>query len=411
VLLVVFLALCVAQSVWSGQVFRRLEQAMAAMQSLARGDTTVQIDRAEGNDETGAAASALRVFRRNQVAVQIGARRTEQRRNRKLHFIESQLDSLSATLGQAERAAMQEEIRRLSVVPDGAEHGESDALDTLAVAFKVMVSRVSAQYQSLQALVAEKDRALSAQQRMQALEQEMSMVGAMQARLAPAALPTDGQVAVRSWLQQGDKVGGDFLDFFWLDAQGGPVRRLAVVLGHVDGQGLQAAFLAITARALVRALAGASSSPGACLGRVSDLLVGDNAAALPVNIMLAVIDVGANVLTAARAGMPLPVTATRAGSSAAVPIEGAPPLGLRHGLKVPDTTTDLPERTLLVLYGQGLSDAEREGRPLGAEGIGALVAEAPDLDVEPLVSWLAARLGASDIIRYGDASLVAVRLR
>jgi sigma-B regulation protein RsbU (phosphoserine phosphatase) len=410
-LLLVFLLVCLAQFLWSGRVFRRLEQAMAAMQALARGDTTVQIDRAEGNDETSAAASALLVFRRNQVAVQIGGRRTEQRRSRKLQFIENQLDSLSATLGHAERAAMQEEIRRNSVMPEGAEHGESDALDTLAVAFRVMVSRVSAQYQSLQALVAEKDRALSAQQRMQALEQEMSMVGAMQARLAPAALPTDAQVAVRSWLQQGDRVGGDFLDFFWLDAQGGPVRRLAVVLGHVDGEGLQAAFLAITARALVRALAGASASPGTCLGQVSDLLVGDNAAAMPVNILLAIIDVGANVLVAARAGMPLPLTALRAGACATVAIEGAPPLGLRHGLRVPDTTRDLPERALLVLYGHGLSEAEIDGRPLGAEGMCALLAEAPDLDVEPLVNWLAARVRGGDIIRHGDASLVALRLR
>lgn len=411
VMLLLFLLACLMQFLWSGRVFRRLEQAMAAMQALAGGDTTVQIDRASGDRETSAAASALLVFRRNQVAVQIGGRRTEQRRSRKLHFIESQLDSLARTLGPGERAAMRQEIRDSSVVPEGAEAGESDALDTLAVAFRVMVSRVSAQYQSLQALVAEQDLALGAQQRMRALEHEMSLVGAMQAGLAPAALPTDSQVAVRSWLQQGDTVGGDFLDFFWLDAPGGPIRRLALVLGHVDGQGLQAAFLAITARALVRALAGNSASPGACLGRVSDLLVGDNAAALPVNILLAVIDIGANVLVAARAGMPLPLLATRAGTCTIMAIEGAPPLGLRHGLKVPDTIHDLPERALLVLYGNGLYEAERAGRPLGAEGMSALLAEAPDLDVDPLVNWLAARMGDADIIRRGDASLVALRLQ
>jgi hypothetical protein len=109
--------------------------------------------------------------------------------------------------------------------------------------------------------------------------------------------------------------------------------------------------------------------------------------------------------------MPLPVTAIRAGTCMTMDIEGAPPLGLRHGLRVPDTTRDLPERSVLVLYGQGVADAESGGRPLGAEGIRALVAEAPDLDVDPLVNWLAARLGAADIIRTGDAGLVALRLR
>ncbi len=407
VILALLLCVALALALWSRKVFRGLESALEGLQALARGDTTVQIENAGRRDEVGAAAQALRVFRQSQIELQSGTSRAERRRRHQTRFIETQLDRLSATLGPTEREAMQDEIRRAGQLSVAAGARE-DALDTLAIALRVMVDRVTAQQAALQRALAEQDAALQARERMQALEQEMSVVAQMQARLTPAALPGARRVAVRSCLLQGREFGGDFLDFFWLDAA---ERRLAVVVGSVDGQGLPAAFLAISARALVRALAADAPSPGACLARVSDLLVGENGSNLPLDMTLAVLDVPANIMVVARAGLPPPVAAARPGDVRLLSVEGAPPLALAPGTRVPDTTVDVPERTLLVLFSQGLTTVEMDGMPLGTEGVRALVAQAPDLDVEPATAFLSDRLDAARDRVRGDASFVVLRLQ
>jgi sigma-B regulation protein RsbU (phosphoserine phosphatase) len=406
-ILALLLSVALALALWSRAAFRGLESALQGLQSLARGDTTVQIENAGRRDEVGAAAQALRVFRQSQIELQSGTSRAERRRRHQTRFIEAQLDRLSATLGPTEREAMQDEIRRAGQLSATAGVRE-DALDTLAIALRVMVDRVTAQQEALQRALTEQDAALQARERMQALEQEMSVVAQMQARLTPAALPGATRVAVRSCLLQGREFGGDFLDFFWLDAA---ERRLAVVVGSVDGQGLPAAFLAISARALVRALAADAPSPGACLARVSDLLVGENGSNLPLYMTLAVLDVPANIMVVARAGLPPPVAAARLGDVRLLSVEGAPPLALAPGTRVPDTTVDVPERTLLVLFSQGLTTVEMDGMPLGTDGVRALVAEAPDLDVEPATAFLSDRLDAARDRVRGDASFVVLRLQ
>jgi hypothetical protein len=77
---------------------------------------------------------------------------------------------------------------------------------------------------------------------------------------------------------------------------------------------------------------------------------------------------------------------------------------------VPDTTIDLPERTLLVLFSQGMTSFEENGLPLGAEGVRALVEQAPDLDVDPVTDFLSNRLEPSRHNFRGDASFIALRL-
>jgi phosphoserine phosphatase RsbU/P len=406
-LVALFCIIAAALLLWLRSTFRGLESALQALQALARGDTTVQIEGAERRDGVGAAARALRVFRQGQIALQSSMSRSQRRRLRQLRYIEGQLDRLSATLGPGERVAMQEEIRRAGSAPDGTAAAREDALDALAVALRVMVDRVSTQHLDLQRMLAEQSGALATQLRMQALEREMSVVADMQARLAPTSLPGKDRVAVRSRLLQGAQFGGDFLDFFWLDAG---QSRLALMIGSVEGGGLPSAFLAISARALVRALAGEAASPGACLARISDLLVGENEAGLALKVLLAVVDLPSNLMVIARAGLPSPITAVRPGEARVLDVEGGPPLALRPGARVPDTTVPLQDRMMVLLFSPGLTAARRGGLPLGIDGVREAVAQAADLDVEPLLTWMADQVTPPMAHPEGDMSMVALRL-
>lgn len=398
--------LAFALSVWLRLAFRPLEETVDALRALARGDTTIEITAADRRDEIGETARALAVFREGQMVVQRDGQRLARQRRRQLGFIEDQMQRLAATLESEARSGMMEDLQRIKGAA-GPKEG-SEGLDALAFAFRVMVERVSQQHSSLRQLIAAKDEALAVREKMEALEQQLSVVGSMQAQMVPAAMPATAHVAVRGRLIQGDRFGGEFYDFFWLD--GAERRRLAVVMASVSGEGLQAAFLAISARALVRALAPGAASPGQCLARLSDLLVGDNEARLEVKMFFGVIDVVDGLLVAARAASPAPLVARRPGEATALEIEGAPPLALRPGIRVPDTTVELPPRGALLLFSEGLSETRIGATAIGVDGVRAMLGATGDLDVEPLSADLAERLDAPGVQRPGDASFVAVRL-
>lgn len=398
--------LAFALSVWLRLAFRPLEETVEALRALARGDTTIEITAADRRDEIGETARALAVFREGQMALQRDGQRLARQRRRQLGFIEDQMQRLAATLEAEARSGMMEDLQRIKGAA-GPKAG-SEGLDALAFAFRVMVERVSQQHASLRQLIAAKDEALAVRQKMEALEQQLSVVGSMQAQMVPAAMPATDAVAVRGRLIQGERFGGEFYDFFWLD--GAERRRLAIVMASVSGEGLQAAFLAISARALVRALAPGAASPGQCLARLSDLLVGDNEARLEVRMFFGVIDVVDGLLVAARAASPAPLVAPRPGEATALEIEGAPPLALRPGIRVPDTTVELPPRSALLVFSEGLAETRLGAAALGADGVRAMLAATGDLDVEPLSADLAERLDAPGVQRPGDASFVAVRL-
>ncbi len=271
-----------------------------------------------------------------------------------------------------------------------------------------MAQRVRSQHHNLRLLIAQQGDALAARHRVETLEQELSAIATMQARLAPPALPAASGAAVAGRLIQGAQFGGDFQDFFWLDGPGG--RRLAVFMASVRGTGLGAAFLAISARALVRSLAPQAATPGECLSRVSDLLLGDNDQRMEITGFLGIIDLQAQVLVAARAAAPPPVLLLAPGEARVLEVPGAPPLGLQPRLKVPNVTIELPARAALVAVSRGVTETALGGVPLGIEGVAGILAASAGLDPEMLLAHAVAALGQAGARRPGDASLLAARL-
>ncbi|GGC47118.1 hypothetical protein GCM10011504_27000 [Siccirubricoccus deserti] len=400
-------------TLWLRRVFRPLELALAAQRALAEGDLTVELPGQEREDEIGGAVRALLVFRQGRIALGRRARADRRQQRIRLGFIEAQLGNLAATLDAPERAAMERDLQQVlaSAPKDGERGGEGDGaggMDALAMAFRAMAERVRSQHRKLRGLIAEQGDALAAKTRMEALEQELSAVATMQARLAPPPLPAETGAAVAGRLLQGAQFGGDFQDFFWLDGPGG--RRLAVFMASVRGSGLGAAFLAISARALVRSLAPQAASPGECLSRVSDLLLRDNDQRMEITGFLGIIDLRAQVLVAARAAAPPPLLLTQPGEARVLEVPGAPPLGLQPRLKLPEVTIELPARAALVAVSRGVPETALRGVPLGLDGLATLLAGSPGLDPEVLLAHVLETLGGPEAARPGDASLLVARL-
>jgi sigma-B regulation protein RsbU (phosphoserine phosphatase) len=402
-------AVAAAVLLWLRAAFRPLEANMTALLALSHGDTSIEILGADRKDEVGRAARALKALRAGQLELQRTTDRGVRLRRRQLHFIDGQLDRLGETLDEDARAALQDDRSRIRAAAGPA--AGADTLDALAVGFRVMVERVSDQNLRLRRTLAEKDDALREKEKAAELEQQVAAAMGVQERMVPAALPEHPSVAVRARLVHGAGFGGDLLDFFWLDppraGEDRRPRRLALLLASVSGEGLTSAFLAVSARALVRALAPSAASPGACLSRVSDLLIGDNEERLEVRAFLGVLDVEDGVLVAARAGMPAPLVAARPGDARPLDVAGAPPLALRPGARVPDATVEIARRSALVLASPGTAAAV--GGADGERGLAVALGSAADLDADPLLAALADAVSAGGP-PASDASLIVARL-
>jgi sigma-B regulation protein RsbU (phosphoserine phosphatase) len=396
--------LLVLAAVYLGRTFRPVGTTMQALRALAHGDTSVEIIGSDRDSEFGGTAQALRVFRDSQIAVAlVGERRARQRR-RQLMFIRGQMERMAATLDETAREELLADLKRIEARATEQAEGQGDALDALAVAFQTMTERVSRQHESMSKLVAELREAVKAKQQVEHLKEQLAVVTRMQSDMLPRGFPPRPEIAIRGELLQGESFGGDFYDFFMLDA-----HRVALFGGNVAGEGLPAAFLTITARALVHALAPTSASPAACLARMSELLIGDNESLLEVQAFLAILDLRSGLVVMSCASYPLPLLSVRPGEVQQVVCNLGQPLALTPQVTLEDTSMELPARSTLLMFSPGVPRIELGGRPIGADGMVQLLKDCDDLGADAVTDRLHVRLTAGEVRRTGDASFVVLR--
>ncbi|MFD2264246.1 SpoIIE family protein phosphatase [Lacibacterium aquatile] len=387
------------------RAFRPLDSTLEALRGLAHGDTSVEIFGEDRRDEIGQTARALHVFRDSQLELSRAGDRRLRLRRRQLRFIRRQMEKLSETLDEGAKAELMDDMTKIEAQAR-AEQGHADSLDALAVAFRVMTERVSAQHASLVMMVMELRDAVAKQQQMESLKEQLAVVGRLQKALLPRSFPPRDDIEIRGELVQGAKMGGDFYDFFPLDG-----NRVAIFVGTVAGEGIPAAFLAVTARALVRASIGASAGPAACLARLSDQLLADNEQQLELQACLVVLDLKTGTLAAAISAFPMPFLSTRPGEAKLVNWPVSAPLATQQGVKIEQAVVELPGRCTLLFHSPGVARTLRGGKPLGMGGVGTILADGDDLGADAVAERALLRLTMGEVERADDASIVAMRYR
>ncbi len=204
---------------------------------------------------------------------------------------------------------------------------------------------------------------------------------------------------------QGLEVGGDWYDAFWLE----PGERIGLAVGDVVGRGLGAAATMGQLRSALRALASTGFEPGALLEALSEFSrrhqVGQMA-----TVAYAEVDVRLRSVRYACAGHPPPAIfepgrpARLAWDGRSAPLDAHTTWNDR-----PEGAVELSERSLLVLYTDGL--IERSDRPLQT-GLDGLLAALDGLDgraPEAVAGSLADAVAAS-ADRRDDVCVLAMRL-
>lgn len=188
------------------------------------------------------------------------------------------------------------------------------------------------------------------------MQREHHVASTLQRVLLPQELPHISGLRIDTAYvpaAKGAEVGGDWYDVFRISE-----RRICIGVGDVAGHGLRAASVMGTARLAIRTAARIESQPGAILQHVNRILVSDDPDVV-VTAFIGMLDLSDGSLTYSIAGHPPPIITGPGGETRFLAGEGLM-LGIDRRAKYEQYRTDLTEGAGLVLYTDGIVEAERD---------------------------------------------------
>ncbi len=213
----------------------------------------------------------------------------------------------------------------------------------------------------------------------------------------------------------GLEVGGDFYDVI----ASGPEACL-IVIGDVQGKGVEAAALTGIARTTIKAAARFETSPARVLGHLNATMIEhiveraehpdhpwDTARLCTTAIVRLERRRRGWRARAASAGHPLPLLRRPDGTVEPI-CEPALLLGVDPEPSYTDATVDLEPGASLVFFTDGISDCDVGGQPLGTEGVAAVLRAADGPASETTEAVAAAALG--EATSHDDIVVLTVRV-
>ena len=244
-------------------------------------------------------------------------------------------------------------------------------------------------------------------------EAELSAELAKAAGYVRSLLPPpmmDGAVRVDWRFVPSASLGGDCLDYFWLDE-----HRIALHVLDVCGHGVGPALLSVSAMNLLRSESGHGfdrGDPQAVMGALNDAFEMRRQGNMFFTIWYAVFDVRSRRLRYACGGHPPPVLLRPGQTPLVLEGEGLP-IGVARGESYDLHELDVPSGAELIVYSDGAIEVMvRPGETWGTEGLVELMQGCPELRGGAMLDRVLERVRA---IRNGpvlddDLSIVAAAL-
>lgn len=203
------------------------------------------------------------------------------------------------------------------------------------------------------------------------LERELQVAYEIQVSILPQDLPEVPGYGFSALMVPARRVGGDFYDFIEMDD-----GLLGIAIGDVADKGVPAAIFMAQARALLRAEAEVSHSPGEVLKQVNRLLQSMNHAGIFVTVLYGVLDPKTGIFRYARAGHELPLVVLEDGETFFTEKSPGIALGVVETLPVDEQQVIISPGNCLLLYTDGVSDARNsQGDYFGLEHLKAVASE------------------------------------
>src|SRR3974390_3167639 len=162
---------------------------------------------------------------------------------------------------------------------------------------------------------------------------------------------TDSDFEIRAKIQPAREVGGDFYDYFMLDAD-----RLAIVIGDVCGKGIPASLFMAVVVTVLRIAAREEPDAASTIARADAILCRDNAASLFATAFYAVLNLRSGSLEYCNCGHNAPVLIPASGEPRRLSAPGLP-LALFADRRTTAARIQLNPGDDLILFTDGVTEA------------------------------------------------------
>ena len=222
-----------------------------------------------------------------------------------------------------------------------------DEIGELAESFNDMTDELRIYLKHLEQTTAEKER----------IETELALAARIQTGILPHDFPVGDGFDLFATMQPAKEVGGDFYNFFFIDA-----HRLIVTIADVSDKGVPAALFMVRAKTILENSVLAAEKDGRklsdAIAMANDELCRNNEEGLFVTVFTALIDLTDRKVTFVNAGHNLPVIVSGKGNAFFLPKGKDPMLAVMDGLSFAEETCELSPGDALFLYTDGVTEAE-----------------------------------------------------
>ncbi len=152
------------------------------------------------------------------------------------------------------------------------------------------------------------------------------------------------------------EVGGDFYDFFFIDAD-----KIALVIADVSGKGIPGALFMMRSKTEIRGLTETGARPSLVLERINEALCRSNNVNMFVTVWMGIVDLRTGDITCVNAGHEYPVIKRRNGEFELYKDDHCPPVGVMEGIKYREYELHLDAGDELFVYTDGVPEAINAG--------------------------------------------------
>jgi sigma-B regulation protein RsbU (phosphoserine phosphatase) len=201
--------------------------------------------------------------------------------------------------------------------------------------------------------------AIASQKKLSLVERDLSIAADIQLSMLPRTFPPfpeRPEVEIFARILPAREVGGDFYDFYFIDAD-----RLAFVIGDVSGKGIPAALYMTVSKALLKNIACQVINPGECLRKLNNALLAERRQAMFVTLFFGVLNTKTGALHYSNGGHPSPYLLRPDGLPEPLPAVGGPIVGMLDDNEYDTGKFMLRKGDALLLYTDGVTEARDAG--------------------------------------------------
>lgn len=191
------------------------------------------------------------------------------------------------------------------------------------------------------------------------IQSELETAASMQQSILPRSFPSNSQYQIFGNMEPAREVGGDFFDVIRL-----PDNRVGLCIADVSGKGIPAAMFMMSARTWMSGASIGHPLPSKVLCEVNNLLEESNDSMMFVTLLYGVYDPATHLFSYANGGHNRPLLFKADGTVSEIDAVPGIALGVHAGCEFEDQSVSLADGDLLLMYTDGVNEAERADEQL-----------------------------------------------